>query len=138
MRKYEIIRSSIEILYKNREAIKEGVTLTSYEQNPMVIEQFDVLADALAELKKYKTNIRELSGGAGKYFHIEEFYVEENVYYNDGLWIEGGDVYEFSKITIELVEKPSYKTLGTYDNMSDAEDALNSYEGDYEVFLSFS
>lgn len=37
---------------------------------------------------------------------------------------------------IELVEVPSYETIGTFDNLEDAEDAYNNFDGD-EAFISF-
>lgn len=95
------------------------------------------MEEAKEELQKYKSSIRELSGGAGKYYLVEEYYVEENDYDEDGEWVNGGNALAFSKITIELVEKPEYNTLATFDNMEDAEIALNEYDGDAEVYLSF-
>lgn len=137
MKKFEIRKNSIEVSWKNRKEIKEGVTLTADDQYPEVVVSFDTLEEAKVELQKYKSSIRELSGGAGKYYLVEEYYIEENSYDEDGDWVEGGDVWEFSKIIIELVEKPSYETLATFDNMEDAEEASSNYDGDNEVYLSF-
>lgn len=137
MKKFEIRKDSIEVTWKNRKEIKEGVVLTSDNQEPEIIASFDNSEDAENELQKYKSSIRELSGGNGKYYLVEEYYIEENTYDEDGEWVEGGDVWEFSKITIELVEKPSYETLAVFDNMEDAERAYNNYKGDNEVYLSF-
>ena len=137
MKRFEIRRNSIEVSWKNRKEIREGITLTADDQYPEIVVSFDTLDEAKAELQKYKSSIRELSGGAGKYYLVEEYYIEENSYDEDEEWVEGGDVWEFSKITIELVEKPSYETLATFDNMKDAEEAYNDYEGKNEVYLSF-
>ena len=137
MKKFELRKNSIEVSWKNRKTIKEGITTTQDDQYPEIVSSFDNLEDAKNELQKYKSNIRELSGGAGKYYLIEEYYIEENTYDKDGEWLEGGDIWEFSKIIIELVEKPSYDTLATFDNMEEAEEAYNDYEGENEVYLSF-
>ena len=137
MKKFELRKNSIEVSWKNRKTIKEGITTTQDDQYPEIVKSFDNLEDAKNELQKYKSNIRELSGGAGKYYLIEEYYIEENTYDKDGEWLEGGDILEFSKIIIELVEKPSYDTLATFDNMEEAEEAYNDYEGENEVYLSF-
>lgn len=85
--------------------------------------------EAKKELSKLKTRITELSGPTEIYYLIEEYYIEEDT--------ENGDIVEFSKIQIEVIEKPSYNTLGSYDNFKDAEDALNEYDGFGEVYLSF-
>lgn len=139
MKKYEIRKSGIEIPWKNRMAIKEGITMT--EDNNLeseLIASFDSVEDAKEELEKYRSSISKFSSHGMTYYLVEEYYVEENVYDEDGEWIEGGgDIWGFSKISIELVEKPSYETLKTFDNMKDAEDAYNSYEGENEVYLSF-
>lgn len=137
MKKFEIRRNSIEVAWKNRKEIKEGITLTADDQYPEIVVSFDTLDEAKVELQKYKSSIRELSGGAGKYYLVEEYYIEENSYDEDGDWTEGGDVWEYSKITIELVEKPSYETLATFDNMKDAEEVYDDYDGENEVYLSF-
>ena len=137
MKKFELRKNSIEVSWKNRKTIKEGITTTQDDQYPEIVKSFDNLEDAKNELQKYKSNIRELSGGAGKYYLIEEYYIEENTYDKDGEWLEGGDIWEFSKIIIELVEKPSYDILATFDNMEEAEEAYNDYEGENEVYLSF-
>ena len=137
MKRFEIRRNSIEVSWKNRKEIREGITLTTDDQYPEIVVSFDILDEAKAELQKYKSSIRELSGGAGKYYLVEEYYIEENSYNEDEEWVEGGDVWEFSKITIELVEKPSYETLATFDNMKDAEEAYDNYDGENEVFLSY-
>lgn len=137
MKKYELRKNSIEVSFKNRRTIKEGATLTQDERFPEIVATFDDMDSAREELKKYKTSITKFSGNAGAYYLVEEFYIEENTYDEKGEWIEGGDIWEFSKITIELVEKPSYTTIASFDNMEDAEKAYNDYDGENEVYLSF-
>lgn len=135
MIKYELKKDSIEVKYKDRKEIKPGIVLTSDNQKPELIKAFDNKDEALEELRKYKSGIRKFSN----YYLVEEYYVEENVYddEDEDEWVSGGDVWEFSKMEIELVEKPSYNTLAVFDNMADAERAENEYEGENEVYLSF-
>lgn len=137
VRKFEIMENSIEVPGNKRGEIKEGISLTSNDQYPKLILSFDSLTDAKAELQKYKSTITELCGSAGKYYLVKEYYIEENLYDEYGEWIEGGGVHEFSKFTIELVEKPSYKVIKAFSNIKDAEEACHNYEGENEVYLSF-
>lgn len=134
--KFELRREITEVDFKDRNKIKEGLFSEQENRCPDIIVSFDSLEEAQAELKNYKSSIRELSGGSGKYYSVTEFYIEKNIY-DDGEWVDGGEIYDFSKIKIELVEKPSYRVLGTFDNMEDAIKAFNSYDGDDEVYLSF-
>ena len=137
--KYEIKKRSIEVLYRNRKDIMEGVTSSCDDGDDELIEVFDEfsLNEAKAKLREFKTDIRKLSGNAGTYYLVEEYYIEENEYDEDDEWVTGGDIVEFSKINIELVEKPSYEVLGKFDNMEEAENAEDEYDGDHEVYLSF-
>lgn len=138
MVKYELKKDSIEVKYKDRKEIKPGVVLTSDNQEPELIKAFDSKEEALEELRKYKSSITEHAYN-GTLYVVEEYYVEENTYddEDEDEWISGGDIWEFSKMEIELVEKPSYNTLAVFDNMADAERAENDYEGENEVYLSF-
>lgn len=63
-----------------------------------MIKPFENKEDALRELKKYQSEIRTIYGNAGKGYSVTEYYVEENEYDEDGEWIGGGDVWEFSKM----------------------------------------
>lgn len=138
MVKYEVKKGSVEVMYKDRNEIKPGVVLTSDNQEPELIKAFDNKEDALEELQKYKSSIT-IHNYNGTLYLVEEYYVEENVYDDEDEeeWLSGGDVWEFSKMEIALVEKPSYDTLVVFDNMADAERAENEYDGYNEVYLSF-
>lgn len=96
--KYEIRKSTREIGYKKRAEIKEGCTLDQFDQDPEIIKAFDDKDKALNELELYKSDICKLSGGAGTYYAVTEYYVEENEYDEDGEWVSGGDVWAFSKM----------------------------------------
>ena len=95
---FEIKKNTIEIAYKKRKEITEGCTLTQSDQEPEVIKSFESKEDALRELNKYQSEIQIHYGNAGKFYSVTEYYVEENEYDEDGEWIGGGDVWEFSKM----------------------------------------
>lgn len=138
MVKYELQRGNIEVKYRDRKKIKQGIVLTSVHQEPELIKDFDNKEEALEELQKYKSSIREHTYNRIFYI-VEEYYVEKNIYDDEDEteWLEGGDVWGISKMEIKLIEKPSYNTLAVFDNMADAEKAESDYAGVREVFLSF-
>lgn len=130
MIKYEIYFNSIEIGYKSRRTIKAGVSIeVAFNLEPELVASFDNLEDAQAELNSRDTTITELSGNAGTYYLVEEFYLAENEYDEDGDFNQQISIYDFSKMEIDLVSE-SGEVIGTFDNMDDAEDALNAYDGD--------
>ena len=140
MKRIELRKASIEIPYRDRKEIKEGVTLLDDTPVSELIESFNENEEDKAKkrLNEYKTSISELSRANRTYYLVEEYYLEENKYDEDGEGLSGGEISDYSKICISLVETPSYKTLGTYDNMANAVDAMNQYdEDDSEVYLSF-
>lgn len=131
--KYEVIKNSIEISYSNRRNIMEGCTVNQDDCDPEIIKSFDSKEDALKELQKYDTDIRKLSGGAGTYYSITEYYVEENTY-DDDKWVSSEGVCGYSKMNIEVCEKPTYEAIGVYNNYSDAEKALCELDDGYISF----
>lgn len=133
VKKFELKKSTVEVSFANRAEIKEGCT---NDQEAELIKPFDNEEEALKALESYESEIRELRGTAGIYYAVTEYYVEENTYINDE-WINGGDVLEFSEMVISLVEKPSYETIKTFDNMADAERAYNDYDGENQVYIKF-
>ena len=106
------------------------------DPEPEKIKSFDSLEEAQKELKNYKSDIRKMSGNIGTLYEVTEYMIEENECDEEGEWISGGDVWGFSDMTIEVVEKPSYETTLTCSNMEEAEEAVNNYEGDGEVYIS--
>lgn len=124
--KYNIIKNSIKVPYEDRTDIKAGVTLTQESIDMKIVDSFESLEVAKAELKNFVTLIRELSNGL-TYYLVEEFYIQDEEF----------EVYGFSKMEIELVEKTSYDTINIFDNMADAEKAYNNYDGENEVYISF-
>ena len=130
MKKFEIRKNHIEIEKKNANNIQAGCSMDQNETFPTVVKSFDTKEEALEALKSYHTEIRDLNS----YYLVAEFYVEENVYDEDGDWIEGGDIWTFTNPIIEVSEKPSYNTVGTFNNMAAALDCLSSIE---DGFISF-
>lgn len=126
-----------EISWKNRKSIKEGCTTEgcTTEGEPELIKSFDTLEEAKEELRKFQTSIRKLSNGSLSYFEIEEYMVEENDYDEDGEWESGGDIWEITKMHIEVNEKPSYETVATFDNYAEAENYINKYAGERELYI---
>lgn len=124
MEKFELRKSTIEISYKDRYEIKEGCT-TGEDYD--IVQKFPTKEEALKKLKKYKTEIQELSNHGMQYFLITEFCIECE-----------GDILDYSKTEIELVEKPSYETIATFKSYEAAEKAYNEYEGENEVYISLT
>lgn len=117
--KYEIKKKCAEIPYKERNNIVQGITFGNEWGEDELIESFDSIEDARKKLNEYITSIREMSGNAGTYYLVEEYYIEYNEYY-DGKIINSGDVYDYSKMVIEVNKKPGYETVATYNNWEDA------------------
>lgn len=130
MKKYEIIENSVEV--KDIKKYEQGITTKQDNQEPNVEESFDTLEEAKESLKNYTTEITKMSG----YYLITEYYIEENVYNEDNEWVDGGDIWEYSKAHLEVVEYNTYETLGTFDNINDAMKMLEEYEGIYGAYLS--
>ena len=128
---FELKKSNVEISYKNRMEIKEGCSVDC--EDPEIIKLFESKEQALEELKKYNTEISELSGSAGIYYNVTEYFVEQ-IIYDDEEVFESIGIVGYSKIEIEVTEKPSYETVGVYSNFVDAEDKLCNLD---EGFLSF-
>ena len=98
MKKFELVKNSIEINWREKDKIAEGCTMDQGDCDPELIKSFDNKDEALEELKNYKSDIRELNGNLGKYYEIIEYYIQENTYDEDGDFVEGGDIWEFSQM----------------------------------------
>lgn len=136
MKRFDLMKSTREIMFKERFEIKEGCTFDQNNMYPIIIKVFETKKDALDMLKSYKTDIRELNCSAGTYFEVNEYYVEENEYDDDGEFVKSDGVLEFSSIEIELVEKPGYNTIGVFYNYEDVENAYKDYDGENEIYIS--
>ena len=132
MTKYELFKFNNEINWKNRYGILPGCSIDlNVSQDPEKIEEFQTKEEALEALKKYSTSVGEGSG----FFSITEYYVSEIEYDDDGDFLNE-DILKYSKMNIEVIEKPSYNVLASFDNYKDAEDFKNSYDGENEVYIS--
>lgn len=142
MIKYLLRSKIVEVPYKKRFNIKEGVAINA-EDDITTLEEFENEEAALKALPKYAaiTNY-------GEYYIVEEYYVARCEYkYNDVLEEyeeipESEYILECSRIKIELIETPSYDRIATFDNMKDAEESMDDYcynneNDDNEVYLKF-
>lgn len=105
MKKFEIVKTTAEISWKERNEIKEGCTM--YDVDPEKIASFGTKEEAEKELKKYKTDVC----ASGSLFTVEEFSIQENEYDEDGEWIGGGDIWKFTPMEIFVVDKETRKTI---------------------------
>lgn len=71
MKKFEIVKTTAEISWKERNEIKEGCTM--YDVDPEKIASFGIKEEAEKELKKYKTDVC----ASGSLFTVEEFSIQE-------------------------------------------------------------
>ena len=92
MIKYELKKDTIEL--KNIGEYYTGCVLDQANTDPIIIESFNDRCEALNALKKCKTDARDMSN----YVLITEYYIEEAEYNEDGDWIGGGDIWEYSKL----------------------------------------
>lgn len=136
VKRFKLMENTREISYKDRLEIKAGCALDQADQEPAAIKAFGSKAEALEVLKEYKTEIRELSGSAGSYYSVTEYYIQESELDDEGDLLSC-DIWGFSRIEIELVEKPSYSIIGTFGSYEEAEKAYNDYEGENEVYITF-
>lgn len=87
--------------------------------------EFKKLEEAEEELKKYKTEISE----SGSMFSVTEYMIRENEYDEDGEWISGGDVWDFSKMEIGVVDRETLELIGTATSYEEAEKIKMDYDG---------
>ena len=78
MKRIELRKASIEIPYRDRKEIKEGVTLLDDTPVSELIESFNENEEDKAKkrLNEYKTSISELSRANRTYYLVEEYYLE--------------------------------------------------------------
>lgn len=136
MKKYEVKENTIEVNYKNRKNIKAGVSLESENQEPITIASCETLEEAQEELKKLKTDIIE-NHYNGTFYTVTEYYIEENEYDEDGDWVTGGDIYDFSEMNIDVVECETRKHLGTFNSFEKALKFAETCDCEYGTDLVF-
>lgn len=127
MKLFEIIENRCEVDYKDRYNIKRGLTADQDDQpGKRVVKNFDKKEEAREALKSYKSDVTPHHG----YFDIVEYYIEENDYDEEGEWISGGDIWEFSPFQIEVTDREKLETIAVFDNYKDAEKFYNSLDID--------
>lgn len=136
MKKYEVKENTIEVNYKNRKSIKAGVSLESENQEPVTIVSCETLEEAQEELKKLKTDIKENHYNT-TFYTVTEYYIEENEYDEDGDWVTGGDIYDFSEMNIDVVECETRKHLGTFNSFEKALKFAETCDCEYGTDLVF-
>lgn len=98
MRKFEIVKNEAEYSFRNKDMIHTGCTFEEDFQNPETLEEYSTKEEAIEALEKYSSEIRKLSGGAGAFYHVTEYVVQENVYNEDGDWLSGGDIWKYAEL----------------------------------------
>lgn len=66
---------------------------------------------------------------------IEENEFEFDEDENEFVQTDFVDTLETTSMKIEVVEKPSYETIGSYSSLEEAEEAANNYEGEGEAYI---
>ena len=138
MIKYDLGKRTAEFNYKNRKNIEEGCT--ALDPSPEYIKTFDDLEEAKKELAKRKTSVSKFENHNMTFYSVEEYVIEENEFEFDedeGKLVQTGfiDTLETTSMEIEVVEKPSYETIGVYSSLEEAEEAANEYDGDGESYI---
>ena len=138
MIKYDLVKRTAEFNRQNRKEIKEGCT--ALDPDPEYIKTFDDLEEAKKELAKRKTSVSKFENHNMTFYSVEEYVIEENEFEFDedeNELVQTGfiDTLETTSMEIEVVEKPSYETIGVYSSLEEAEEAANEYDGDGESYI---
>lgn len=134
MKKYDIVKRPVLFGYKERKEIRKNCT--SFCEDEEFIKSFNTLEEATKEFGKYKTEINTYPGKHGEIYEVIEYAIQENLYDEDGEFETYCDVAEVSEMEIKLIKEPSYEAIGIFDNLEDAEEAMDNFDGD-EAFISF-
>lgn len=138
MKKYDLVKRTAEFAYKSRKEIKEGCT--AFDPSPEYVKTFDTLEEAKKELAKRKTSVSKFENHNMTFYSVEEYVIEENEFEFDedeNEFVQTGfiDTLETTPMKIEVVETPSYETIGVYSSLEEAEEAADDYEGENEVYI---
>lgn len=101
IKKFNLVMARVEVKASEKNKIVEGIAFdTEFNNwiNPELIKSFTTLEEARHEFKKYSTEISKMSG----YYLVEEYAVEEVIEDEDGEFIEGGNIWCFSKMDAEI------------------------------------
>ncbi len=93
IKKYEVMENAAEV-----KEYEEGCTVILPDICPKTLASFDNLEEAQEELKKHSCGGYRFGSGAIARYAITEVYIQENIYDEDGEWMDGGDIWEFAKL----------------------------------------
>lgn len=97
-KQFEVRRDSREFYYKNRKKI-EGFCVQTNDNDPEIISTFDTLDEAKALLSTLESSVVYYEGSPFNFYRVEQYYIEENEYDEDGEWVSGGDIWEWTPVT---------------------------------------
>ena len=129
MKAFEIVTNTVEV--KGIENIEEGMSIE--KDGAEIIASFKTLKEAEKAFEGKKTKIIDMVG----FYSIQEYFIEENVYDQNGELVEGGDIIKISKPLVSATECETYKDLEEFDNVKEAVKFAKEYENEYGVRLSF-
>ena len=138
--RYNLNECKIGIDMKNKKGIFEGCTTEQDSIFPELIETFENKEDGLRELKDYCTTIREEC--YHRLYYVTEYYLEEVFCYEDDEEnYETGDILEFSKMEINVVNDYD-EVVATFNNYRDADSYVyklenNDNEDNESYFVRF-
>ena len=138
MIKYDLIKRTMKFSRRDRREVKQGCT--ALDPDPEYIKTFDDLEEAKKELAKRKTSVSKFEDHNMTFYSVEEYVIEENEFEFDedeNEFVQTGfvDTLETTPMKIEVVETPSYETIGVYSSLEEAEEAANEYDGDGEPYI---
>ena len=138
MKKYDLVKRTAEINYKDRKEIEEGCT--AFDDSPEYIKTFDTLEEAKKELAKRKTDVSKFSYHGMTFYKVEEYVIEENEFEYDEdeskfVQTDFIDTLESTEMKIEVVEIPSHETIAICSSLEEAEEAEDHYEGENETCI---
>ena len=89
MKKYVLYEKTAEA-----KKVYEGCTLKNENAQPEVIKEYNNKSEALEALKMYNSKVIEFKS----YNLVTEYYIEEEERDEEGYFIGGGDIWDFSKL----------------------------------------
>ncbi len=105
--------------------------ISSIDNDAEILETFTNEMEAMENLAKYKTRIENFPG----YYLVKEYWVEICVLDEDGDFVDGGDIIDYSEMEINVINKENYEIVGTFGNYADAEEFAENQ--DYRTILKF-
>jgi hypothetical protein len=129
MKKYEILSSGGQVPYTRRYEIVPGCTFGQFEYEPNFVSEHRTLEEALRAFRRYDTMMEQVGHGFTSYITIVEFFVIEKIYDEEfDIW-EPGELHKISPIVVNVYDKRDGIIMETFDNFFDAEQYMNSLEG---------